>query len=243
MFFRVMRAEQYKLRRSPVWLAFVVLPVFPAFFGSVNLMNNLEILQLDWNHLWTQHSLFSSYFFYPALVGVYCSYLWRLEHFDHNWNQVLSAPVSVVHIFGSKLALAALMTLLSQGWGMMLFVAGGMACGIPLRVFPAEAGLWLLGGVCGGVAVSALHLLLSLVIRSFAVPVGIAMAGGIIGLGIAAKGYGYCFPYALLSMGMSANGQEDGMSYPLFFGCCVAFIGMFWALGVFYLKKHDVKTG
>ncbi len=152
MFYRVMRAERYKMLHSPVWLAFLVLPMFPAFFGSVNLMNNLGLLSLDWNHLWTQHSLFSSYFFYPALVGVYCSYLWRLEHFDHNWNQVLCAPVPVSQIVLGKLTLAAAMTFLAQAWGMVLFVVGGLICGIPISTFPLDALSWLVCGVwrhCG----------------------------------------------------------------------------------------------
>lgn len=40
MFFRVMRAERLKLLHSPVWVPFLVMPLFPAFFGSVNFMNN-----------------------------------------------------------------------------------------------------------------------------------------------------------------------------------------------------------
>lgn len=243
MFLRVMRAERYKLRHSPVWLAFLIMPLFPAFFGSVNLMNNLGLLTLDWGHLWIQHSLFSGYFFYPALIGVYCSYLWRLEHFDHNWNQVRSAPVPMAQVFLGKLTLAALMTLLAQTWGMVLFVVSGLVCGIPLGSFPAEAASWLLCGVCGGIAVSAFQLLLSLVIRSFAVPVGLAMAGGVLGLGLSAKGFGYYFPFSLLSLGMSANGRGNDLSYPLFFGFCALFILLFSAAGIFYLKKSDVKTG
>ncbi len=243
MLFRVMRGDRYKMLHRPVSLAFVMLPVFPAFFGSVNLMNNLGLLSLDWNHLWTQHSLFSSYFFYPALVGVYCSYLWRLEHFDHNWNQVLCAPVPVSQIVLGKLTLAAAMTFLAQAWGMVLFVVGGLICGIPISTFPLDALSWLVCGVCGGIAVSAFQLLVSLVIRSFAVPVGIAMAGGVLGLGIAAKGYGYFWPYSLLSEGMSANGSDDGLSYPLFFAACAVFIVLFSVIAVMYLKKSDVKTG
>lgn len=243
MFIRVLRAERYKLRRSPVWLAFLILPMFPAFFGTVNLLNNLGLLSLDWAHLWTQHSLFSSYFFYPALIGVYCSYLWRLEHFDHNWNQIMAAPVPIAAVFLGKLTLAAAMTFLSQAWGIVLFIAGGLFCGIPLRTFPPEAALWLLGGVLGGTAVSALQLLLSMVIRSFAVPVGIAMAGGILGLGLSAKGFGYCSPYSLLSLGMAANGKSDAMRYPLFFTCCAAYIVLLTAAAIFCLKKRDVKTG
>lgn len=243
MFLRVLRAEQYKLRRSPVWLAFLILPLLPAFFGSVNLMNNLGLLDLDWRDLWTQHSLFSSYFFYPALIGVYCSYLWRLEHFDHNWNQVMAAPVPVSAIFLGKLTLAAAMTLLAQAWGIALFLIAGLFCGIPLRSFPPDAALWLVCGVLGGVAVSAFQLLLSAVIRSFAVPVGIAMAGGILGLGIAAKGYGYFFPYSLLSIGMSSNDARDPLNYPLFFACAAAYIALLSAACIRYLKNHDVKTG
>ena len=244
MFFRVMRAERYKLRHSPVWLAFLVMPLFPAFFGSVNLLNNLELLSLDWEHLWTQHSLFSGYFFYPALIGVYCSYLWRLEHFDHNWNQVRCAPVPLSQVFLGKLTLAAVMTFLAQAWGMVLFAVSGLICGIPFSSFPAAgAASWLLRGVCGGIAVSAFQLLLSLVIRSFAVPVGMAMAGGVLGLGLSAKGFGYYCPFSLLSIGMNANGRYDSLPVPLFFGSCALFILLFSAAGIFYLKKSDVKTG
>ena len=242
MFYRVMRAERYKMLHSPVWLAFLVLPMFPAFFGSVNLMNNLGLLSLDWNHLWTQHSLFSSYFFYPALVGVYCSYLWRLEHFDHNWNQVLCAPVPVSQIVLGKLTLAAAMTFLAQAWGMVLFVVGGLICGIPISTFPLDALSWLVCGVCGGIAVSAFQLPRASWV-STSVTVGIAMAGGVLGLGIAAKGYGYFWPYSLLSEGMSANGSDDGLSYPLFFAACAVFIVLFSVIAVMYLKKSDVKTG
>ncbi len=243
MFFRVLRAERYKLRRSPVWLAFFILPMFPAFFGSVNLLNNLGLLTLDWANLWSQHSLFSSYFFYPALVGVYCSYLWRLEHFDHNWNQLMAAPVPVAAVFFGKLALAAAMTFLAQAWGIVLFAIGGLLCGIPLSTFPPEAALWLLCGVLGGIAVSAFQLLLSMTIRSFAVPIGVAMGGGVLGLGISAKGYGYFFPYSLLSMGMAANGKGDAVNYPLFFICCAVFIAAFSAAAIYSLKKRDVNAG
>ena len=244
MFFRVMRAEWLKLLHSPVWVPFLVMPLFPAFFGSVNFMNNQGVLSLTWESLWTQNSLFSGYFFYPALVGVYCSYLWRLEHFDHNWNQVLAAPVPLRDVFLGKMALAAAMTALSQIWGMVLFLVAGSICGVPFSIFPKAALWWLLGGIAGGISMAAFQLLQSLVIRSFAVPVGIAMAGGVLGLGIASKGFGYLWPYSLLSMGMSANGSaNDELSLPLFFACCVGFVVLCSLLGVLYLKKSDVKTG
>lgn len=73
MMIHVLRAEQMKLKRSPVWLAFLILPIFPAIMGTFNYIQNVSILQDQWYSLWTQHTLFTCYFFLPALIGVYCS--------------------------------------------------------------------------------------------------------------------------------------------------------------------------
>ena len=91
MLLRSIRAELMKCRRSPVWLAFVVLPLFPAILGTANYLGNLEVLKSQWYSLWTQHVLFASLFFLPAQLGVFCAWQWRLEHTDHNWNQAMTA--------------------------------------------------------------------------------------------------------------------------------------------------------
>ena len=72
-------AELVKFRRSPVWLAFVVLPIFPAILGTMNYLGNLGLLRSEWYSLWSQHTLFSSMFFLPALLGVFCAWQWRLS--------------------------------------------------------------------------------------------------------------------------------------------------------------------
>ena len=47
MLCKLISAELVKLRRSPVWLAFLVLPVIPALLGTLNYLGNLEILNRD----------------------------------------------------------------------------------------------------------------------------------------------------------------------------------------------------
>ena len=42
MLLRCLKAEVQKCRRSPVWLAFLVLPVFPAILGTGNYLGNTE---------------------------------------------------------------------------------------------------------------------------------------------------------------------------------------------------------
>lgn len=239
---RVLRAERLKLRHSPVWLAFLLLPLFPAFFGTVNYVMNLALLKSSWYSLWTQHTLFSCYFFLPALFGVYCSYLWRLEHSGHNWNALMSAPVSPAAIYCGKLIAATCMTFLASAWTLALFVLCGKACGINEPVPWRELLLWSAGGFAGGAAVCAVQLWLSMLVRSFAVPVGVALIGGISGLAMTVKGYGMLNPYALLALGMKANNPKREVDYLALGLSCAVFLALFSALSIWHLRRRDIRT-
>ena len=103
MLWSCVKTEQKKLRHSHLWLAFLVIPLLPAFMGAANYVNNLELLKSEWYSLWTQHSLFYANFFYAPLIALYCSYLWRLEHLNSNWNVLMTAPVPVRDVFLGKL--------------------------------------------------------------------------------------------------------------------------------------------
>ena len=101
---------------------------------------------------------------------------------------------------------------------------------------------WLTCGFLGGAAVLSLQLFLSLFIRSFAVPVAIALAGGIGGLMATTQGWGLFFPYALLSLGMRANNPNRVLEYPVFFVSCAAFTLLFLVLSVMFIRRRDVKS-
>lgn len=244
MLLKMIYTEQMKLRRSPVWLAFFLLPVVAAFMGTYNYLQNIAILENGWYSLWTQHTLFTCYFFLPAVIGVYCAYLCRLEHTNHNWNALMTAPVPVSLIYFAKLAIAFGMVLLTQVWTGALFVFSGRLAGLSAPLPPELPG-WLLFGALGGAIICALQLFLSLIIRSFAVPVGIALIGSIAGLMAAAKGYGLWFPYSLLSLGMHANNAaaEGQFHSGQFLLSCAAFLGVFCLLAIVWMKERDVVTG
>lgn len=50
------------MRHSPVWLAFLLIPIIPAFMGTFNYLNNFRVLENAWYSLWTQHTIFTCYF-------------------------------------------------------------------------------------------------------------------------------------------------------------------------------------
>ena len=240
-YIRAVKAESLKLKRSPVWLAFFALPLISAFFGTMNYKMNIGVLKSEWYSLWSQHSLFLCYFFMPALIGTYCSYLWRLEHTRHNWDSFLTAPLPVSILYLGKLTQAVRVTILGNLWIFLLFFVCGKLADIQ-SPFPKETLEWFLCGTLGAVVVCCVQLLLSLVIRSFAVPIGIALAGGIFGLYMTNHGYGMRYPYSLYCLGMRANNPNMEISVSTLIVNSLGYIIIFAALSVFYLRRHEISA-
>lgn len=241
MLLRCLKAEIQKCRRSPVWAAFLVLPIFPAILGTGNYLGNIEVLDHAWYSLWSQHTLFSSMFFLPALLGVFCAWQWRLEHTDHNWNSFLTAPAPIWELYTAKLILAAVVSLLSQGCIGVLFLLSGKIAGISGPVPPELPG-WLICGALGGISVCAVQLFFSLVIRVFAPPVAFGLVGGILGLMFTAQGLGYAFPYSLLCLGMRANNPQMELDLIPFVLSALVYTVVFAFLSLRYLKRRNIAA-
>ena len=125
MLFRSIRAEFLKLRRSYVWLAMLILPVLSAGLATANYLNNLGMLTDQWYSLWTQHALFYCALFAPALTGVYCAYVCRLEHLNRNWNAVMTQPIPVHTMLAAKLTVVSVLTALTPILIGVLFILSG----------------------------------------------------------------------------------------------------------------------
>ena len=156
MLLACIKTEQKKLRHSHLWAAFLVIPLLPTVMGAANYVNNLGLLKSEWYSLWTQHSLFYANFFYAPLIALYCSYIWRVEHLNYNWNHLMTMPVTAADIFLSKLLLAVRCTVILQLWMGALFLAAGKVVGLPGLPNP-QILIWLLRGSLGAVAITALQ--------------------------------------------------------------------------------------
>lgn len=241
MLLRLLKAERLKLMRAPVWIAFLLMPIVPAVLGTINYMGNIEILQSEWYSLWTQHTLFTCYFFLPAMIGVYCAYIMRLEHNHHNWNKILTMPVSRAMLFIAKLITVSFMILLSEAWIGILFVISGKAVGMKGAVPYHSVLVWCLFGTLGGMVMASIQLLLSIYLKSFALPVGISIAGGISGLGFLAKDLGHIWPYSLMAYGMNSNAPQTMLEsgYAGFVVICMVYILAFTTISSVILTKKS----
>ncbi len=242
MFFRLLRTEKMKLRRSPIWLAFLIMPIIPALLGTINYIGNIEILTSEWYSLWTQHTLFTCYFFLPILIGVYCSYIMKIEYNNHNWNKILTMPVPVNMIFMAKLITVSAMILFSEIWIGILFVISGKIAGITASVPINSIIIWCAFGTLGGMVTVSIQLMLSLYIKSFALPVGIALGGGISGLVFLAKNLGHIWPYSLMAYGMNSNAPQELIKsgYTEFMAICIIYIIIFTLISGMIFTKRDI---
>ena len=242
MLLACVKTERKKLHHSNLWVAFLVIPLLPTVMGAANYMNNLGLLKSEWYSLWTQHSLFYANFFYAPLIALYCSYIWRVEHLNYNWNHLMTLPVSAADVFLSKLLLAMRCTVGLQLWMWVLFLIAGKAVGLPGLPDVQILG-WLLRGSLGAFAITALQLVLSMMIRSFAVPIALALLGSVAGLLASNGGLGLFWPYSLMLMGMNANRTEDMVSSSLGFGVStLVFFLVFTGFGIYWLRRKDVRA-
>ncbi len=242
MLLRLLKAERMKLKHSPVWIAFLIMPVIPAVLGTINYLANIDLLKSEWYSLWTQHTLFTCYFFLPVMIGVYCTYIMRIEHNNHNWNKILTMPCSRAMIFISKMITVSVMILFSEIWIGVLFIISGSAVGIPAVPPYDRIIIWCLFGTLGGMVMAAIQLSLSIFIKSFALPVGIAFAGGISGLVFLAKHLGNIWPYSLMAYGMNSNAPQEIMEsgYVPFVITSILYIAVFVFIGSTILKKKEM---
>lgn len=239
------KAENRKLKGSVIWLACFLIPIIPAVMGTFNYWMNQEILTGEWYSLWTQLTLFYALLFYAPLVALYCSYLWRLEHLEHNWNVLMTLPVPVRDIFFGKMYVIVKVTVISQIWIFLLFCFCGKLVGFQ-GLPPVTILFWALRGTAAALATGALQLLLSMCIRSFAIPIGLALLGSITGFLLTnfIKHAAYIFPYALMLLGMNSNAYEDRLADQMipFLASTLAFFLLFCGMGILILKKRDVKA-
>lgn len=242
MLFKLIKAERLKLKRSPLWLAFLFMPVIPALLGTLNYMANIEILQSEWFSLWTQHTLFTCYFFLPIMIGIYSSYIMRQEENNRNWNKVLSMPVSKNLVFIAKLVQVFSMILFSEIWICILFVISGKVIGLTSAIPWVKLMIWCLFGTLGGTVIAAIQLMISLFIKSFALPVGIALGGGLSGLVFLAKHLGHIWPYSLMAYGMNSNAPQELLEsgYVWFVVICIVYIVLFMTISSTILCKRDI---
>lgn len=247
MLINAIRAENLKSGHSNMWVAVTILPLLTAAIGAIiygiNASANLYGGAV-WLQLWVQTGLFYGYFFFPILIAICASYLWRLEHTNHNWNSLMTTPIPRSTIFAAKLVVLAKSIFTAQLLLMIFVIAVGKLIFHFSQPIPVNMLWWLFMGWFAALGVAAVQLYLSMRIRSFAVPVGLAVCLCIAGLACYITGLGSMFPYSQLILGLSSQDETLPVdSLTTLIPMVIFYIIFFVAMAAHRLKKTDIVAG
>ncbi|MBP8919531.1 MAG: ABC transporter permease [Micropruina sp.] len=215
----VFRAELVKLRRSAVWAIAPILPLMAVFTGTMNVLGNAGTLDSGWASLTSQVTLFYGLMFFSIGVGLLAATVWRSEHRGSNWNLLVTGTRRPLLLVLAKIAAIAVPVAFMQ----LVLIAGTLAAGVLVLRLDGPIP-WEFAGTCALSVVIAFPLvatqsLLSMLIRTFAAPVAICLAGCVVGLATvmseALRPLGYLVPQALntkaLSLGSNAISDAGGL--------------------------------
>ena len=239
MLLRLIRAERMNSVRL-YGLLLALMPIISAVLGTINYLGNIEILDSEWYSLWTQHTIFTST---DMMAYILCPYYAASSR--QTWlNKTLTMPVPKSEIFLAKLITVTFMILISEIWiGALLVISGkiiGMTAALPFK----DIMIWCLFGTLGGMVMAAVQLVISMFIKSFALPIGISLVGGISGLVFLAKNLGHIWPYSLMAYGMNSNSPQQMLEsgYIQFVLICIVYIAIvFHSRQYTYVKKRIIK--
>ncbi len=179
---RIIRAEGLKLRRSSVWVFALLLPLLATISGSVNYWMNREVLQGGWDSMTGQVTLFYGLLFFAVSVALQASASWRVEHHGSTWNAMLTTEHSPFRLVLGKAIVLFGPLVVTQMILVALTWAFGVGMGLP-GVVPGSFVLSASLTVVAAVPLVLFQILLSMLMRSFAAPVGVCLMAAILSFG------------------------------------------------------------
>ena len=231
--------EILKLKGSPAWIAFFIVPAISAAIGTVNYMGNLSILKEGWYSLWTQHTLFLSYFFMPVIIAIFTGCIWRVEHSGTNMNLLITHQKPSMIVLGKYVA-TCFITSVSLIWVIILYLIAGFVIHIDGKL-PSGLMHWLVMGILSSWVICAFQVLVSLIIRNFVLPIILAFLCGISGVACIAYDTPNSTPFSLFDLAM--NQKELGaINMGSFALSSITFIVASIMIAITYLSRTDVRS-
>lgn len=157
---------------------------------------------------------------------------------------LMTTPVSRSTIFIAKLVVLTKSILAAQVLLMVFIIIVGKVVFRFEQPIPINMLWWLFMGWFSALSVGAVQLYLSMRIRSFAVPVGLAVCLSVGGLAFHIAGLSEIFPYSQIILGLSS--QDEALpidSITTLVPMVLVYTVLFAVLATHHLKKADVVAG
>ncbi|MDU1176492.1 MAG: ABC transporter permease [Peptoniphilus harei] len=182
----MLKIEFKKLKLFSLLTTILIIPLLANIFGTINYLQNQEILNNKWESLWTQTSLFYFMFFIIPLIAIIVSSLWSVEH-KAGLKLIRTSPIKNISFIMSKSIVALILISLCQIYFIVLFIMSGkFICGFKIE----GLGLYFyyIGiSILSSIPIIAIMNYLSLKFKSLGLIVLISILISIFGFGLVAQ--------------------------------------------------------
>ncbi|MDU3086511.1 MAG: ABC transporter permease [Peptoniphilus harei] len=129
----MLKIEFKKLKLFSLLTTILIIPLLANIFGTINYLQNQEILKNKWESLWTQTSLFYFMFFIIPLIAIIVSSLWSVEH-KAGLKLIRTSPIKNISFIMGKSIVALILISLCQNYFIVLFIMSGkFICGFNIE--------------------------------------------------------------------------------------------------------------
>lgn len=194
-------AELLKLKRSLSWPVVVLLPISLVLMGAATQLAQGGQPDDGWHTVWVQSVGFYGLFPLATGIAIIGSLVWRCEHRGSNWNALMSGPTPTLHIVVAKgLVIAGLTAIMQVVLLISVILMGKLGFGLPGMLPGQYVGITVLLALMA-LPIAFLQSALSMLIRSFAAPIAVALvASGISVVALNVVGdAALASPYALVT--------------------------------------------
>lgn len=129
----MLKIEFKKLKLFSLLSTVLIIPLLANTFGTINYLQNQEVLKNKWESLWTQTSLFYFMFFIIPLISIIVSSLWSVEH-KAGLKLIRTSPLKNINFIIAKSIIAFIIIAFTQIYFLLLFVLSGkFICGFNIE--------------------------------------------------------------------------------------------------------------
>ena len=182
----MLKIEFKKLKLFSLLTTILIIPLLANIFGTINYLQNQEILKNKWESLWTQTSLFYFMFFIIPLIAIIVSSLWSVDH-KAGLKLIRTNPIKNISFIMSKSIISLILISLCQIYFIVLFIMSGkFICGFKiegLNLYFYYIGISILSSI----PIIAIMNYLSLKFKSLGLIVLISILISIFGFGLVAQ--------------------------------------------------------
>ncbi|HHW39222.1 MAG TPA: ABC transporter permease subunit [Bacillales bacterium] len=240
----VLYVERLKLKRSKLWLLYLIGPLLGVFLAYINFYKNYDLFMQPgdnaWIEVWTQVAIFMGPFVLPILVGIYAALVCRSEHVGGGWKQLLALPIKHSEIFLGKFLTVVKMVIITMLILLVLFIGFGYVKGVEgsLPIFTIFG--FMIRGILACLPLILLQLIVSIRAKTFGVPLAVSIVFTLPAIIVASTPLGQIYPWTQPMLAMSPEDESPIQSYFLFYTLVT---GTFIALLIYGIRsfiKRDI---